>query len=132
MAIIIDPIADMLVRIKNAFKRKHKTVEIPFSSIKQRILEIMTKEGFINGYTVENSGVDKKVVVDLKYKGSTSAIFDLKRVSKPSLRVYVKAEEVPTVLNGFGLAILSTSKGILTDKEARREKVGGEVIAYIW
>ncbi|PAF55393.1 30S ribosomal protein S8 [Mycoplasmopsis agassizii] len=132
MAFIIDPIADMLTRIKNAVKRKHKNVAFPYSNIKERILEIMAKEGFIVGYTIEGNGVEKTLVVELKYKGSTSAIFDLKRVSKPSLRVYVSANEVPNVLNGFGLAIISTSKGLLTDKQARKENIGGEVIAYIW
>lgn len=132
MAFIIDPIADMLTRIRNAVKRKHKSVSFTYSKKKQAILEIMLREGFIGALKIDGSGVEKKLVVELKYKGSTSAIFDLKRISKPSLRIYVAANEIPLVLNGYGLAIISTSKGLLTDKEARKERVGGEVIAYVW
>lgn len=131
MAFIIDPIADMLTRIRNAVKRKHKNVQFPHSKTKEAILQIMLREGFISGIAVNGSGVDKKLVVELKYKGATSVIFDLKRISKPSLRVYVAAQEIPLVLNGCGLAIISTSKGLLTDKEARKERVGGEVLAYV-
>lgn len=132
MSIITDPIADMLTRIKNATKRKHKSVNIPFSNKKLKIVEIIKKEGYISGYEILGQGIEKKILITLKYKGNTSAIFDLKRISKPGLRVYTTASNIPSVLSGYGIAIISTSKGILTDKEARKENVGGEVIAYIW
>ncbi|MBW0596222.1 30S ribosomal protein S8 [Mycoplasma anatis] len=129
---ITDPISDMIVRIKNSNQRKHKTVSIPYSNKKAKILELILAEGYISSYAVEGEGVEKTLVVTLKYKGSQSAIVGIKRISKPGLRVYVKADELPKVLSGYGTAIISTSKGIMTDKTARKENVGGEVIAYIW
>ncbi|MDJ1645800.1 30S ribosomal protein S8 [Mycoplasma phocimorsus] len=132
MAFITDPISDMIVRIKNASQRKHKTVSIPYSSKKIKILDIVKEQGYISGYDVEGNVADKKIVVTLKYKENKSVIKGFKRISKPGLRVYVKHNEVPSVLSGYGVAIISTSKKLLTDKEARKENVGGEVIAYIW
>ncbi|QDY88537.1 30S ribosomal protein S8 [Mycoplasma anserisalpingitidis] len=129
---ITDPISDMIVRIKNSNQRKHKTVSIPYSNKKAKILDLILAEGYISSYAVEGEGVDKSLVVTLKYKGSQSAIVGIKRISKPGLRVYVKADELPKVLSGYGTAIISTSKGIMTDKTARKENVGGEVIAHIW
>lgn len=129
---ITDPISDMIVRIKNSNQRKHKTVSIPYSNKKSKILDLILAEGYISSYAVEGEGVDKSLVVTLKYKGSQSAIVGIKRISKPGLRVYVKADELPKVLSGYGTAIISTSKGIMTDKTARKENVGGEVIAHIW
>lgn len=129
---ITDPISDMIVRIKNANQRKHKTVSIPYSNKKAKILEIILAEGYISSFSTEGEGVNKTLLVTLKYKGSQAAIVGIKRVSKPGLKVYVKADELPTVLSGYGTAIISTSKGIMTEKQARKENVGGEVIAYIW
>ncbi|MFV8469624.1 30S ribosomal protein S8 [Mycoplasma sp. Sp48II] len=129
---ITDPIADLVVRIKNANIRKHKTVTIPYSKQKEAIVKLILDEGYIASYAVEGEGVDKNIIVTLKYKKNKSAIVDFKRVSKPGLRVYVKAEEIPSVISGFGTVIISTSKGLMTGKEARKENVGGEVIAYIW
>lgn len=129
---ITDLISDMIVRIKNANQRKHKTVSIPYSNKKAKILEIILAEGYISSFSTEGEGVNKTLLVTLKYKGSQAAIVGIKRVSKPGLKVYVKADELPTVLSGYGTAIISTSKGIMTEKQARKENVGGEVIAYIW
>ncbi|WGI36574.1 30S ribosomal protein S8 [Mesomycoplasma lagogenitalium] len=132
MAIITDSIADMIVRIKNAFMRKHKTVEIPHSNKKHQILDIFKREGYIQDFQAVGEGVSKKLVVELKYKGTTSAITGIKRISKPGLKVYSSVNNLPKVLSGYGTVIVSTSKGFLTDKEARKENVGGEIIAYIW
>lgn len=133
MAFINDPISDMIVRIKNANARKHRVVSMPHSKLKMKILSIIKDEGYITKFEEVDLGNNKKeIVVTLKYKGNERVITDIKRISKPGLRVYVPVEHVPTVQSGFGVAILSTSKGLLTDKEARKENVGGEVIAYIW
>ncbi|KKB27059.1 SSU ribosomal protein S8p (S15Ae) [Mycoplasmopsis meleagridis] len=129
---ITDPISDMIVRIKNANQRKFKTVNIPFSLKKAKILDILVKEGYITSYNVKGEGKNKEFEVSLKYKNGQKAIIDFKRISKPGLRVYASVEKLPHVLSGYGIAIISTSKGIMTDKEARKENVGGEVIAYIW
>ncbi|EFF41632.1 30S ribosomal protein S8 [Mycoplasmopsis alligatoris] len=129
---ITDPISDMIVRIKNASQRKHKTVSIPYSNKKVKILDIIKQEGYISSYTVEGELATKNIVVTLKYKGAQPAIIGIKRVSKPGLKVYVKAEELPKVLSGYGTVIISTSKGVMTEKQARKDNVGGEVIAYIW
>ncbi|WP_027334704.1 30S ribosomal protein S8 [Mycoplasmopsis felifaucium] len=129
---ITDPISDMIVRIKNANQRKFKTVMIPFSTKKERILDILLNEGYIASVTPKGKGKDKVLEVALKYKGNQSAIVDFKRVSKPGLRVYAQASNLPRVLSGYGTAIISTSKGMMTEKQARKENVGGEVIAYIW
>lgn len=128
-----DPIADMLSRIRNANKEMHQIVKIPASNKKINIIDIFKKEGYITDYQINNIDESKKeIVVTLKYKGSKRVISGIKRISKPSLRVYVGVEEIPKVYNGLGTVILTTNKGVMTDKEARKEKVGGEVIAYIW
>lgn len=132
MAIITDPIADMIVRIKNASARKHKSVNVPFSNKKVKILDIVKAEGYINGFEIQGEGVEKTIVINLKYKGATSAITGMKKISKPGLKVYSASKDIPTVLSGFGTVIVSTSKGFLTDKQARKEKLGGEIIAYVW
>ena len=130
--VMTDPIADMLTRIRNANQERHETVSIPGSKIKVQIAEILKNEGFVKGYTVEEDGVKKNIVITLKYKGNERVITGLKRISKPGLRIYAKVNEIPKVLNGLGIAILSTSQGIMTDKEARAKRVGGEVLAYVW
>ena len=130
---ITDPIADMLTRIRNASSSKHKTVDIPASNMKKAIAEILFKEGYIHSYeeiSNENQGV-LRVAIKYDEKGK-KVIAGLKRISKPGLRVYTNCEELPRVLNGLGIAIISTSKGIMTDKEARQNKVGGEVLAFVW
>jgi len=129
---VTDPIADMLTRIRNANQMRYKEVEIPSSKIKVEIAKILKREGFIADYKIKKNNIQDILVLSLKYDGKTRVITGLKRISKPGLRVYVKAEEVPTVLNGLGIAIISTSKGMMTDKEARKGSLGGEVVAYIW
>ena len=133
MAVVTDTIADMLTRIRNASQAKFKTVDIPASNMKRDIAEILFNEGYIKAYEEiknDNQGI---IRVSLKYtdKGK-KVISGLKRISKPGLRIYASKEELPKVLNGLGIAIISTSKGIMTDKEARKENIGGEVLAYIW
>ena len=130
--VMTDPIADMLTRIRNANRQHHEDVSIPSSKLKIEIAEILKKEGFIKGYKVEGEGVAKNINIALKYRGNDRVITDLKRISKPGLRVYAKVNEIPKVLNGLGIVILSTSKGVMTDKEARAAQVGGEVLAYVW
>lgn len=130
MAFITDPIADMLTRIRNATIRKHEQVTLGHSNKKVAILNIFKQEGYINGFSVSGE-IKKEITIDLKYKGNASVISGLKRISKPSLRVYAPAHKLPSVLSGFGTAIVSTSKGLLTDKQARKENVGGEIIAFI-
>lgn len=129
---VTDPIADMLTRIRNAKQMRYKEVEVPASKIKNEIARILKSEGFIVDYKVKKNNIQDILVLSLKYVDKVSVITGLKRISKPGLRVYAKAEEVPTVLNGLGIAIISTSKGVMTDKEARKESLGGEVLAYIW
>ncbi|CDD68374.1 30S ribosomal protein S8 [Firmicutes bacterium CAG:475] len=129
-----DPIADMLTRIRNALTAKHETVEVPASKIKVAIAEILVKEGYVKGFEVVDGNVQNNIVITLKYapvKGQ-KVVTGLKRVSTPGLRVYAGVDNLPKVLNGMGIAILSTSKGILTDKEAKAQHVGGEVLAYVW
>ena len=127
-----DPIADMLVRIKNANAMRHETVEIPTSKTKTAILEVLKKEGFVADYKV-SEGVKSVTTVTLKYTDNNQRVIKgLKRISKPSLHVYAKAEDLPKVLNGLGVAIVSTSQGIMTDKEARKLNIGGEVLAFVW
>ncbi len=129
MAVVTDTIADMLTRIRNANQMRYETVEIPTSKIKNEIARILKEEGFINEYKVEG----RTLSVSLKYaENKERVITGLKRISKPGLRVYAKNNEIPKVLNGLGIAIISTSRGIMTDKEARKENIGGEVLAYIW
>ena len=129
-----DPIADMLTRIRNANTAKHDTVEIPASKMKTAIAEILLKEGFIKAYDIKEEGSFGTIVITLKYGADKNEkiITGLKRISKPGLRVYAGAEELPKVLGGLGIAIISTNKGLLTDKEARKENVGGEVLAFVW
>ena len=130
--VMTDPIADMLTRIRNANRQHYDNVMVPASKLKVGIAEILKNEGFINGYTVEGEAPIQNINISLKYRGNDRVITDLKRISKPGLRVYAKVDEIPKVLNGLGIVILSTSQGLMTDKEARAKKVGGEVLAYIW
>jgi small subunit ribosomal protein S8 len=128
-----DPIADFLTRLRNANSAHHDTVTIPYSKLKSHIAEILQAEGYISGWTVEDARVGKNLVVELKYGPSRErALAGLKRVSKPGLRVYAKSTNLPRVLGGLGVAILSTSSGLLTDKQAAKKGVGGEVVAYVW
>lgn len=129
-----DPIADMLTRIRNANTAKHNTVDVPSSKMKEAIANILTNEGYIAGYEIIEDGVKKTMKITLKYGADKNekVISGIKRISKPGLRVYANKEELPRVLGGMGIAIVSTNKGIITDKEARRLGVGGEVIAFVW
>ena len=129
---VTDPIADMLTRIRNANQMRYKEVEVPASKMKNEIARILKSEGFIVDYKVKKNNIQDILVLSLKYVDKERVITGLKRISKPGLRVYVKAEEVPSVLNGLGIAVISTSKGVMTDKEARANSLGGEVLAYIW
>ena len=129
---ITDPIADMLTRIRNANQMRYKEVEVPASKMKNEIARILKSEGFIVDYKVKKNNIQDILVLSLKYVDKERVITGLKRISKPGLRVYVKAEEVPSVLNGLGIAIISTSKGVMTDKEAKANSLGGEVLAYVW
>lgn len=128
-----DPIADMLTRIRNANNARHKSVDIPASNIKKEIARILLEEGYIKNLDVIEDDKQGMLKIELKYADSGQRVITgVKRISKPGLRVYVKCDDVPKVLGGLGTAIISTSKGIITDKEARKEGVGGEVICYIW
>jgi len=128
-----DPIADMLTRIRNANQNGAKTVSMPSSKMKEEIARILKGEGFIEEFSIEENDVQNTLTLTLKYGQKKERVINgLKRVSKPGLRVYSKAEELPRVLNGLGIAIISTPQGVMTDKEARKANVGGEVIAYIW
>ena len=128
-----DPIADMLTRIRNALTARHDTVTIPGSNIKKAIAKILLDEGYIKSVDYIDDGLQGQIKITLKYtEGKTSVINGLKRISTPGLRVYARSEDLPKVLGGLGIAIVSTSKGVMTDKEARKAGVGGEVLAYIW
>ena len=128
-----DPIADMLTRIRNANQMRYKEVEVPASKIKIEIARILKEEGFISDYKIKKNDVQSIIVLSLKYGDRKERVITgLKRISKPGLRVYAKANELPRVLNGLGIAIVSTSHGVMTDKDARKESLGGEVMAYIW
>ena len=130
---ITDPIADMLTRIRNAGAARHATVEVPASSMKKAIAQILLDEGYIKAFEVVDNGTQGTIKITLKYSANKEkAISGLRRVSKPGLRVYAGADELPRVLKGLGIAIISTSKGIMTDKKARELHVGGEVLAFIW
>lgn len=130
---ITDPIADMLTRIRNAGSAKHETVDVPASKMKKAIAEILLEEGYIRSFQLIDDGTQGIIRITLKYlPGKVKAIQGLKRVSKPGLRVYAGADELPRVLRGLGIAIISTSKGIMTDKKARAAHVGGEVLAFVW
>ena len=133
MAVVTDTIADMLTRIRNANSMRYEEVQVPASNIKKEIARILKEEGFIKDYKVDDSDVQGTIILTLKYTDKKERVITgLKRISKPGLRVYANKDEVPKVLNGLGIAIISTSKGIMTDKEARKENIGGEVLAYIW
>ena len=127
-----DPIADMLTRIRNGNMKKHESVEVPASNMKKNLAQILLDEGYIKGFTVVEDNKQGMITIDLKYVDDQRVISGLKRISKPGRRVYVRANEVPRVLDGLGIAVLSTSHGVLTDKQAREEGVGGEVLCYIW
>lgn len=130
---VTDPIADLLTRIRNANQMRYNEVVAPSSNVKLEIVKILKNEGYITDYKVEKEQVQDNIVITLKYeKNKERVISGLKRISKPGLRVYAKAEEIPTVLNGLGISIVSTSKGIMTGKEAKKENLGGEVLAYVW
>jgi small subunit ribosomal protein S8 len=129
---ITDPIADMLTRIRNACAAKHSFVEIPASNMKKSIAKILQEEGYIRNYQIINNGLQGIIKISLKYSSGEKAITGLRRVSKPGLRVYAGADELPFVLRGLGVAIVSTSKGVMTDKKARLQHVGGEVLAFVW
>ena len=131
---ITDPIADMLTRIRNANNAKHDTVDVPASNMKKSIAQILLDEGYIKNFQIINDGTQGVIRITLKYvqPGKEKVITGLRRVSKPGLRVYAGSEELPRVLHGLGIAIVSTSKGVMTDKAARTEHVGGEVLAFVW
>ena len=130
---ITDPIADMLTRIRNALTAKHEDVLVPASTVKKAIAEILLDEGYIKSYDIREDGVAKYIHIDLKYgPNKQRVITGLKRISKPGLRIYARKDQLPKVLNGLGISIISTSRGIMTDREARKQGVGGEVLAYIW
>ena len=129
---ITDPIADMLTRIRNANSDRHDTVDVPASNMKKSIAQILLDEGYIKSYQIVDDGTQGVIHITLKYNGKDKVITGLRRVSKPGLRVYVGADELPRVLRGLGIAIVSTSKGVMTDKAARAAHVGGEVLAFVW
>ena len=131
--VVTDPIADLLTRIRNALTAKHETVTVPASKMKKAIADILVEEGFVkSAEIVENDG-RSDIVIALKYGAKNEKVItNLKRVSKPGLRVYCGCDDLPSVINGLGIAIISTSKGVMTDKEARKNKIGGEVLAYVW
>ena len=130
---VTDSVADMLTRIRNALTAKHDTVEVPASNMKKAIGQILLQEGYVKGCEFVDDGVQGTLKIKLKYgPGGERVISGLKKISKPGLRVYVRHDKLPKVLNGLGIAVISTSKGVITDAQARREQVGGEVLAYIW
>ena len=130
---ISDSIGDMLTRIRNANSAKHDTVKVPASNMKKAIAQILVDEGYIKGFKVEEDGKQGIIEIELKYgPNKSSVITGLRRVSKPGLRIYTDCENMPKVINGLGIAILSTSKGVMTDKDARKANVGGEVLAFVW
>ena len=130
--VMTDPIADMLTRIRNANQMKHAAVDMPASKLKKEILELLKKEGYIVSFKTVKGDVQDTLRVTLKYLANERVVKGLKRISKPGLRVYAKTNEIPKVLNGLGIAVISTSNGIMTDREARKQKIGGEILAYVW
>ena len=131
--VLTDPIADMLTRIRNALVAKHATVDVPASTLHKAIAQILLSEGYIKGYEVITEGVRSNIRITLKYGANKErVIVGLKRISRPGLRVYARKDQIPKVLDGMGIAILSTSRGVMTDREARKLAVGGEVLAYVW
>ena len=129
---VTDTIADLLTRIRNAQAAKHATVEVPASNLKKSICQILVDEGYVKNFSVKEDGKQGMITITLKYVGKQPVIKGLKRVSKPGLRIYSNAQELPKVMKGLGVAIISTSKGVMTDRQARKENVGGEVLAFIW
>jgi len=128
-----DTIADMLTRIRNGLVAKHESVDVPASNVKMAIAKILLEEGYIKGFELIEDGIQKNIRIQLKYgPNKQKVIVGIKRISRPGLRVYARKDEIPKVLGGLGVAILSTSRGIMTDKEARKQGVGGEVLAYVW
>lgn len=131
--VVTDPIADLLTRIRNALTAKHDTVTVPTSNMKKSICDILVNEGFIKSAEIAEINGHNEIVITLKYGAKNQKVIsNLKRISKPGLRVYCGYEDLPNVLGGLGIAIISTSKGVMTDKEARKQKIGGEVLAYVW
>ena len=131
--VVTDPIADLLTRIRNAMTAKHETVTVPASKMKKAIVDILANEGYIKSAEIVDIDGHSNILITLKYgQSGEMVITNLKRVSKPGLRVYCGCEDLPSVINGLGIAIISTSKGVMTDKEARKNKIGGEVLAYVW
>ena len=131
--VVTDPIADMLTRIRNANQMKYNEVLVPTSKLKVEIANILKNEGYINGYKIESTDEGSMMTIELKYGAKKERVITgLKRISKPGLRVYAKCEDIPRVLNGLGIAIISTSKGLIVDRDARKANLGGEVLAYIW
>ena len=130
--VMTDPIADMLTRIRNANQMKAETVDIPASKLKKQVLELLRDEGYVAKITEVKTKPVNKLRVTLRYVQNERVVKGLKRISKPGLKVYAKSGEIPKVLNGLGIAVISTSKGILTDREARKQNVGGEILAYVW
>ena len=129
---ISDVIADMLTRIRNANNAKHETVDVPASGVKKAIAEILVAEGYIKSYQLVEDGKQGILRITLKYQGKQKVIQGIRRVSKPGLRIYSGCDDMPKVMNGLGVAIVSTSKGIMTDKQARKEHIGGEILAFVW
>ena len=127
-----DVIADMLTRIRNANNAKHETVDVPASNLKKSIADILVSAGYVKGYQIVEDGKQGVIRIALKYNGKEKVIKGLRRVSKPGLRIYASCEDMPRVMNGLGVAIVSTSKGIMTDKDARKQNIGGEVLAFVW
>ncbi len=131
--IVTDPIADMLTRMRNALTAKHKSVTIPASKMKLAIAELLLNEGYIQAFEVVGEGTEKSILITFKFGPNNERVIQgLKRISKPGLRIYASCEDLPKVLNGLGIAIISTSKGLMTDKQARQNNIGGEVLAYVW
>ena len=129
---INDPIADALTRIRNAKLAKHETVSMPASKLKEELIKVLKNEGYVEGYVVEENNGVKNINVTLRYENGHSVITGIQRISKPGLRVYSKAKKVPRVFDGMGIAVISTSKGLMTEKAARTNKLGGEVLCYVW
>ena len=130
---VTDPIADMLTRMRNALSARHSSVSVPTSKIKLAICELLLNEGYISSYKVDGEGIKSNIIIEFKFgpKGE-KVINGLKRISKPGLRIYSNANDMPKVINGLGIAVISTSKGLMTDKQARLNNIGGEVLAYVW
>lgn len=131
--IVTDPIADMLTRMRNGLSAKHKSVSVPVSKIKLAIAKLLLEEGFISSYEVEGEGTNANIKIEFKFGPNGEKVINgLRRISKPGLRIYAGAEDLPKVINGLGIAIVSTNKGLMTDRQARQENIGGEVLAFVW